>query len=118
MSSSSWASTRVERSAQRKGQDGVVAGEHGDGGPEYASLQAREQPGDFPAIRRDEVAVGAWRPEDQAFEPQAPQIVGHLAGGVFARGDAEQIGDQCPQVAIMETVDQVLEQTSRPETAP
>jgi hypothetical protein len=105
----------IEGSTQRKGQDGVVAREHSDGGPEYAGFEAREQPGDFPAIGRDEVAVGARRAEDHAFERKAAQIVSHLAGGVFACGDAEQIGDKLPQVAIVESVDQVLEQSKGEE---
>ena len=94
----------IKGSTQRKGQDGVVAGEHGDGWPEYAGFEAREQPGYFPPVRCDEVAIGARRPEDHAFEPQAAQIVSHSAGGVFACGDAEQVGDELPQVAIVESV--------------
>lgn len=100
----------IEGCSKRERQDGVVAGEHRDGGPEYAGFEAREQPGDFPAVWRDEVAIGARRPEDHAFEPKTAQIVSHLAGGVFARRDTRQIGDEMPQVAIMESVDQVLEQ--------
>ena len=40
----------VERSPERKWQDGVVGGEHGDGGSEDAGLKTREEAGDFPAI--------------------------------------------------------------------
>ena len=57
----------IEGSAQRERQDGVVVGEHGDGGPEYTGFKAREQARDFPAIRRDEVPIRARRPEDQSF---------------------------------------------------
>jgi len=44
-------------------------------------------------------------PGDQTFQPEPPQIVGHLASGVFGAGDAEQISDEVPQIAIVEPVD-------------
>jgi hypothetical protein len=51
------------------------------------------------------VAAGRY-----AFEPKTAQIVSHLTGGVFACSDAWQIGDELPQVTIVESVDQVLDQ--------
>ena len=68
----------VERRAERERQDGVVAGKHGDSGSKDASLQPGEQPGDFPAIGCDEIAVGPRRPEDQTLESQSPQVIAHL----------------------------------------
>jgi hypothetical protein len=58
----------------------------------------------------DEVAVGAGWPENETFEAQAAQVVGHVSAGVIAAGDAKQVGNQDPQVAIMEAIDQVLKQ--------
>ena len=68
----------VERCTERERQDGVVAGKHGDSGSKDPSLQSREQPGDFPALGRDEIAVGARWPEDQTLESQSPQVIAHL----------------------------------------
>jgi hypothetical protein len=100
----------VKRRTEWERQDGIVAGKHGDSGSKDPSLQSREQPGNFPAIGCDEIAVGARRAEDQTLESQSPQVIAHLAGGVLADGNAEQIGDLFPQAAIVETVDQVLKQ--------
>jgi len=77
---------------------------------EYAGCETREQTGDLPAIWCDEVVVGARSPEEQALEPQTPQIGSHLAGGVFTRSDTEQIGNQQPRSRVVEAVDQVLKQ--------
>ena len=74
----------VERCAEWERQDGVVAGKHGDSGSKDPSLQSREQPGDFPTVGCDEIAVGTRWPEDQTFESQSPQVIAHLAGGVLA----------------------------------
>ena len=100
----------IQGSAERERQDGVVAGEHRHGGSEDPRLQTRKQAGDLPSVGCDEITVGAGWAENQAFETQAAQIVGHLVACVFAIGNAEQIGHQDPQIAIVEAVDQVLEQ--------
>jgi hypothetical protein len=39
-------------------------------------------------------------PEDQAFQPKPPQIVGHLSGGVFLVGAIQQIDNDFPEVTI------------------
>ena len=100
----------IQRGAERKRQDGVIAGKHRDGGSEDPRLQAREQPRDLPAVGCDEITVGAGWPENETFEPQAAQVVCHLSAGVIADGDAKQVGNQDPQVAIMEAVNQMLKQ--------
>ena len=79
----------VERCAEWERQDGVVAGKHSDSGSKDASLQPREQPGNFPAVGCNEITVGVRRPVDQTLEPQSPQVIAHLAGGVLADGHAE-----------------------------
>lgn len=47
----------AQRSAERERQDGGVAGEHRHGGTEHPGFQTGEQTGDFPAVRRQEVAM-------------------------------------------------------------
>ena len=72
---------------------------------------AREQAGYFPTIRCDEVAIGVRGGRKiMPLEAKAAQIVSHLAGGGMPRRDVEQIGDELPQIAIVESADQVLEQ--------
>src|SRR3954451_6978106 len=97
MSVSSWASVRLR--AWRKGNGKTVgAAEHCHGGPEYASIQAGEQAGDLPAVGRGEVTMSSWRAVNQTFEPEPPEIIGHLVGSVFGAVDAQQIGDVLPQI--------------------
>src|SRR5208283_1608869 len=79
----------IQGSAEREGQDGVVGREHGDGRSEDPRLKPGKQSGDLPAVGCKEITVGAGWPEDEAFEPQTTQIVGHLTARVFADSDAE-----------------------------
>ena len=53
--------------------------------------------------------MGPRWPEDEALQPQSPQIVGHLAGRVVGTGDSKQVGDQYAQIAVLESVDEVME---------
>ena len=64
------------------------------------------------------IAVRAGWPQNQTLETRTPQIVGHLRPCVFADGHAEQIGDQVPQVAVVEAIDQVLKTGSTPAAKP
>ena len=50
-----------------KRQDDLVGGEHRHGRSENTRLQPGEQACNFPAVRRNEIAVGPWWPEDQPF---------------------------------------------------
>jgi hypothetical protein len=77
---------------ERERQDGVVSGEHGDGGLKNPCFQTREQAGDLPAVGCDEVTVAAGWAKDEALESEPAQIVGHLRSGVFADRNAEQVG--------------------------
>jgi len=56
----------IESPPQGKRENGVVAGEHGHGGAKYAGIEEGEQAGDLPAVRGDEVTMGARWAVDQA----------------------------------------------------
>ena len=58
------------------------------------------------------------RPEDQSFQPDPSQVIGHLAGRILLAGDAQQINNECPEIAIVETVDQIDEIESTPIVVP
>ena len=46
-------------------------------------------------------------PADQSLQPQLPQIIGHLAGCVLGDGNTQQVHHQRPQIAIVETINEM-----------
>src|ERR1019366_8726689 len=62
----------VQRLPKRKRSNGIVGGEHRHGGPEHSGIQSREQAGNLPAIRGDEVTIGFRWTVDQTLQPEAP----------------------------------------------
>ena len=57
----------IQRLAERKGQNGIIGGEHRHRGTEDPRFQPREEARHLPAVRRDEVTIGPWWPKDQPF---------------------------------------------------
>jgi len=104
--------------AGQAGAGGVVVDVAGDGGERGAEFwwglglvgggERDEEPvvdlgvedGDPDAIGGEHVAVGVREPADEPVEPQPPQVVGHLPGGVSRA--AEQSGHQDAQVLVGE----------------
>src|SRR5690348_14596741 len=59
-------------------------------GAKDAIVAARAEQGGAPAAVRHAVAMGAGKPFDEAVQPQAPQVVAHLALGHALGSSAEQ----------------------------
>jgi len=70
---------------------------------------AREQPGDLPAVRGDEVAIGFGWTVNQALQAESPQVIRHLVGSVIGQRNAQQIRYVLPEIVVAETIDEVLE---------
>ena len=109
MSSSRCVSARSSEARSGNGRTASLPVNIATAGRKTLASKPREQPRDLPAAWCDKVAMGFGWPEDQALQSQTTQIVG-LSTGVIRDGNAQKVGDQPAQVAIMEAVDQVLKQ--------
>ena len=74
----------VEGGAQRAGQRSSSGSRAAQFGPQDAEIELGVEEGDLEPIAGGGVAMGLGDAMDEAFEPQAPQVVGHLRGGVGA----------------------------------
>ena len=105
----------VEGGAKRAGQQVVLGEQRGPVGPEDAQIELAVEEGDFEAVAGGGVAVRLRDAMDQAFEPQAAEVVGHLRRGV---GAAEQRFDLRAEVAVAEAARQMGEAARGPGGAP
>ena len=54
-----------------------------EGRAEDSSIESGKEDDDSPPIRGQEIAIGKRDSGDDALEPESPEIIGHLAGGVL-----------------------------------
>src|SRR5216684_2922304 len=112
MSTSSWASARSRALRSGNGKTASLPVNIAMAGRNTRASKG-EKPCDLPAVRGNKVAVGSGWPVDQAFEPEPPQVVGHLVGCVLRYTHTQQVGHVLAQIVIAKAVNQMVEQRER-----
>jgi hypothetical protein len=84
--------------------------ERNEGRAEYSSVESGKEDDDSPPIRGQEIAIGRRDSGDDALEPESPEIIGHLAGGVMIQTDSQKSSHLYPKATVGEAIKEMDKQ--------
>ena len=84
--------------------------ERNEGRAEYSSIESGKEDDDSPPIRGQEIAIGIRDSGDDALEPESPEIIGHLAGGVMIQTDSQKRSHLYPKATVGESIKEMDKQ--------
>ena len=84
--------------------------ERDEGRAEDSSIESGKEDDDSPPIWGQEIAIGRRDSGDDALEPESPEIIGHLAGGVMIQTDSQKRSHMFPKATVGESIKEMDKQ--------